>query len=159
MSGSVKLKKGFDLRLKGNAEKKLSVGIESVLYAVKPTDFPGLIPKMEVKQGDLVRAGTILFCDKLRPEIKFTSPVSGTVAAVNRGERRKLLEVIIEKSGDEFIDFGSQDLSKISPEKIRELLLVSGLWPAVRQRPYHVIASPGRLPKSVFISGFDTAPL
>lgn len=159
MSGSVKLKKGFDLRLKGAAEKKLSAGIESDLYAVKPTDFPGLTPKMEVKQGDKVQAGSILFIDKLRPEIKLTSPVSGTVYAVNRGDRRKLLEVIIEKSGDDHIDFGSQDLSEISPEKIKVLMLVSGLWPAIRQRPYHIIARPDQAPKSIFISGFDTAPL
>ena len=159
MSGSVNLKKGFDLRLKGIADKKLATGIESVLYSVKPTDFPGLVPKMDVRPGDIVKAGTTLFIDKLHPEIRFTSPVSGTVVAVNRGDRRKLLEVVIEKSGDDFIDFSRQDLSEISSERIRELLLVSGLWPAIRQRPYHIIASPGSVPKSIFISGFDSAPL
>jgi Na+-transporting NADH:ubiquinone oxidoreductase subunit A len=159
MSVSVKLKKGFDLRLEGIAEKKMTVRIDLPLYAVKPTDFPGLTPKLEVKPGDKVQAGTTLFTDKLTPQIRFTSPVSGTVASVNRGDRRKLLEVVIEKSGDEAIDFGSQDLSILPAEKIRELLLISGLWPAIRQRPYHIIAKPDSFPKSIFISGFDTAPL
>lgn len=159
MSVNVKLKKGFDLRMEGEANKKLITGTESVLYAVKPTDFPGLIPKMVVKEGDKVSAGSTLFTDKLRPEIRFTSPVSGTVIAVNRGDRRKLLEVVVEKSGDEYVDFGRQDISAISPEKMKELLLVSGLWPALRQRPYHIIASPASVPKSIFISGFDSAPL
>ena len=159
MAVSVKLKKGFDLRLKGLAEKRLADGFEPVLYAVKPTDFPGLTPRVEVKPGDKVKAGTVLFADKKRPEIRFTSPVSGTVMAVNRGDRRKLLEVVIEKSGADFVNFGQLDLSNASAEKVKELLLASGLWPAVRQRPYQVIASPDSLPKAIFISGFDSAPL
>lgn len=159
MSRSVKIKKGFDLRLQGVAEKKMVERAEPILYAVKPTDFPGLTPKMEVKQGEKVQAGTTLFVDKLHPEIRFTSPVSGTVVAVNRGERRKLLEVVVERSGDDFVDFGREDLSALTAEKVRELLLASGLWPAVRQRPYHIIASPGTTPKSIFVSGFDSAPL
>ena len=159
MSVTIKLKKGFDLRLKGIAEKKLASEIHSSLYAVKPTDFPGLVPRLTVKQGDQVEAGTSVFIDKMRPEINFTSPVSGTVISVNRGDRRKLLEVVIEKSGNETIDFGKQDVSKLSGEQIKELLLVSGLWPVVRQRPYHIIARPDSKPKSIFITCFDSAPL
>jgi len=159
MAVSVKLKKGFDLRLKGSAEKRLAEGVEPKLYAVKPTDFPGLTPKMEVKPGDKVLAGTTLFTNKQRPEIRFSSPVSGTVVDVRRGDRRKLLEVVVEKSGDEFVDFGKQDLSVITAGNVKELLLASGLWPAFRQRPYHVIASPDSVPKSIFIAGFDSAPL
>lgn len=159
MSTIVKLKKGFDLRLEGEAKKTLVTGIESALYAVKPTDFPGLIPKLTVKEGDKVRAGDTLFTDKLRPEIRFTSPVSGLVKAVNRGDRRKLLEVVVEKSGDEYVDFGRHDVSALAAGEIKELLLASGLWPAARQRPYHIVASPASVPKSIFISGFDSAPL
>lgn len=159
MSTIVKLKKGFDLRLEGEAKKKLVTGVESALYAVKPTDFPGLIPKLAVKEGDKVRAGDTLFTDKLRPEIRFTSPVSGLVKAVNRGDRRKLLEVVVEKSGDEYVDFGRHDVSALAAGEIKVLLLASGLWPAVRQRPYHIVASPASVPKSIFISGFDSAPL
>ncbi len=159
MSRSIKLKKGFDIRLEGIAEKKLGGAVNPVMFGVRPTDFPGLIPKLEVKPDTEVLAGTPLFHDKLRPEIKFTSPVSGRVISVERGERRKMLEVIVEKNGTGYIDFGKADPEKLSAEQIKEHLLSSGLWPAIRQRPYHVVANPNDKPKSIFISGFDTAPL
>ncbi len=159
MSISIKLKKGFDIRLEGIAEKKLAGVVNPVKYGVMPTDFPGLIPKLEVKPDTEVLAGTPLFHDKLRPEIKFTSPVSGSVVSVERGDRRKLLEVIVEKNGTGYVDFGKADPEKLSAEQIKEHLLSSGLWPAIRQRPYHVVANPNDQPKSIFISGFDTAPL
>ncbi len=159
MSSSVKLKKGLDIRIKGGAEKILAADVESSLYGVKPVDFPGLTPKLDVKPGDKVSAGSTLFHDKIRPEIKFTSPVSGKVLSLERGDRRKLLEVVIEKEGDEFIDFGRSDPGMFSREKIKETLLNSGLWPAIRQRPYHIVANHTDVPKSIFISGFDTSPL
>lgn len=159
MSISVKLKKGLDIRLKGMAEKNLVPGIESAFYGVKPVDFPGLTPKLNVKQGEKVSAGTPLFHDKIRPEIFYTSPVSGKVLSIIRGDQRKLLEIVIEKDGDEFIDFGKSDPSGFSREQIKERLLKSGLWPAVRQRPYNIVAHPNDSPKAIFISGFDTAPL
>jgi Na+-transporting NADH:ubiquinone oxidoreductase subunit A len=159
MSRTIKLKKGLNIPIKGVADKILAGEINTFRFGVKPIDFPGLIPKLEVKPGDKVKAGSPLFHDKLRPEIKFTSPVSGTVISVERGERRKMLEVIVERSVDDHLDFGKADPSDLSREKIREHLLISGLWPAVRQRPYHVIAKPADVPKSIFIAGFDTAPL
>jgi Na+-transporting NADH:ubiquinone oxidoreductase subunit A len=159
MSRTIRLKKGLDIPLKGAAEKSLAGEINSYRFGVKPIDFPGLIPKLEVKPGDQVKAGSALFHDKLHPEIKFTSPVSGTVLSVERGERRKMLEITVDKNGIDFIDFGKADPSALTREKIIDRLLASGLWPAVRQRPYHIIAKPGNIPKSVFISGFDTAPL
>jgi Na+-transporting NADH:ubiquinone oxidoreductase subunit A len=159
MSTSVKIKKGFDIRIRGIAEKQVVQGIGSDLYAVKPEDFPGLIPKLNVKQGDTVQAGTPLFHDKIHPEIVFTSPVSGKVLSVTRGERRKMLEVVVEKEGDSFIDFGKSDPSVLSREKIKEALLASGLWPVIRQRPFHIIARPSDVPKAIFISGFDSSPL
>lgn len=159
MSLSVKLKKGLDIRIKGEADKLLVPEVESTTYGVKPVDFPGLIPKLNVKPGDKVSAGTPLFHDKIRPEILFTSPVSGRVLSIIRGDRRKLLEIVIENDGEEFVDFGKADPSGLSGEKIKETLLSSGLWPAVRQRPYHIVANPADVPKAIFISGFDTAPL
>jgi Na+-transporting NADH:ubiquinone oxidoreductase subunit A len=116
------------------------------------------IPKLNVKPGEVVLAGSPLFHDKIRPEIMFSSPVSGKVISVTRGDRRKLLEVVVEKEGNEYIDFGASDPSSLSREKIKELLLISGLWPTVRQRPYHVVANPHDVPKAIFISGFDTSP-
>lgn len=159
MSSSVILKKGFDIRIEGAADKVLSTVQDPSTFALKPPDFPGLIPKLNVKPGDKVLAGTPVFHDKLRPDILFTSPVSGVVAAVNRGDRRVLLEVIIENSGDEFINFGKSNPERSTGEFIRKVLLISGLWPSVRQRPYHIVANPADTPKSIFISGFDTAPL
>jgi Na+-transporting NADH:ubiquinone oxidoreductase subunit A len=159
MSISIKLKKGFDIQLEGTAEKKLSGAVSPVLFAVKPIDFPGLIPKLEVRPDTEVQAGTPLFHDKLHPEIRFTSPVSGRVVSVERGDRRKMLEVIVEKNGNGSVDFGKADPEKLSAVEIKGHLLRSGLWPAIRQRPYHVIANPNDQPKSLFISGFDTSPL
>ena len=159
MSISVKLKKGLDIRLKGQAEKILNPELQTSRYAVKPVDFPGLTPKLRVRPGDKVMAGSPLFHDKLRPEVVFTSPVSGTVTAITRGDRRKLLEVVIEKSGDEYIDFGKADPTAISSDEIKEKLMKSGLWPVVRQRPYHIVARHTDTPKAIFVSAFDTAPL
>jgi Na+-transporting NADH:ubiquinone oxidoreductase subunit A len=159
MASSVVIKKGFDIRLEGAAEKVLSTLPGPVFYGLKPPDFPGLIPKLNVRPGDRVLAGTPLFYDKIRPDILYTSPVSGKVTAINRGDRRLLLDVIVEKTGDEFIDFGKSDPVMASRELVRKKLMVSGLWPAVRQRPYHIVANPSDVPKSIFISGFDTSPL
>jgi Na+-transporting NADH:ubiquinone oxidoreductase subunit A len=159
MSRSIKLKKGFDIRIKGAAQALLATAAEPVTYGVKPVDFPGLTPKLDVKPGDKVQAGTALFHDKLQPEILFTSPVSGTVLAVERGDRRKMLEVTVEKSGNEQISFGKADPLSLSSDQIKEKLMMSGLWPSIRQRPYHIIAKPKDRPKAIFISGFDTSPL
>ena len=159
MSSSIKLKRGLDIRISGTAEKILVPDIQSTLYGVKPVDFPGLTPRLDVKPGDKVLAGSPLFHDKLHPEIKFVSPVSGNVLLVTRGDRRKLLEIVVERKGDEFTSFGKGDPSVMSREKIQSLLLDSGLWPAIRQRPYHIIARPTDVPKSIFISGFDSSPL
>jgi Na+-transporting NADH:ubiquinone oxidoreductase subunit A len=159
MSEQIKLKKGLNIRIKGLAEKILSPGIPVTHYAVKPVDFPGLVPRLSVKPGDIVRAGTVLFSDKFRPEIVVTSPVSGKVVEAVRGERRRLLEVTVEVGGDDYVDFGKADPATLSREAITGKLLESGLWPVIRQRPYHIIARPDQMPKSIFISGFDTSPL
>ncbi len=159
MSRLIKLKRGFDIRLSGRAEKKLTGQVTPLLYGVKPPDFPGLIPKLDVRPGDKVKAGSSLFHDKIRPEVLFTSPVSGMVTAVDRGTKRKILGVVVEKSGEEYIDFGKADPGMLTREQIKERMLASGLWPSVRQRPYNIVANPADTPKSVFISGFDTAPL
>jgi Na+-transporting NADH:ubiquinone oxidoreductase subunit A len=159
MSLSVKIKKGLDINLKGAAEKVLVSELRPTLYGVKPLDFPGLTPKMMVKPGDTVLAGSPLFQDKIHPEILFTSPVSGKVISVDRGDRRKLLQVVVEQEGDGFVDFGRSDSTGLDRENVKEVLLRSGLWPSIRQRPYHIIARPTDVPDSIFISGFDSSPL
>ncbi len=157
----IKIRKGLNIRLKGQAEKIFTKAAPAAYYGIRPTDFHGLVPKLAVSAGQEVRAGTALFYDKYRPEICFTSPVNGTVSAVNRGERRRILEVVIKRSGEELIHekFEQADPVNLRRDEIIKNMLRSGLWPSIRQRPYDVIANPADIPKSVFISAFDTAPL
>ncbi|MDR2039787.1 MAG: Na(+)-translocating NADH-quinone reductase subunit A [Bacteroidales bacterium] len=160
MSKVIKIRKGLNIRLKGKAEKILVKADASEKYAVKPVDFPGLIPKMIVKEGETVKAGTPLFMDKNCPEVLFVSPVSGTVEAVVRGEKRRILEVIVKSDGKgESEDFSKTKPSELKKESITEYLLQSGVWPFIRQRPYAIVANPQDTPKAIFISCFDTAPL
>lgn len=160
MSKVIRIKKGLNITLKGKAEKILVKAEASDRYAVKPTDFPGLTPRMLVKEGDAVKAGTALFMDKNRPEVLFASPVSGTVEAVVRGEKRRILEVVVKSDGkDTPEDFSKAKPVELTKEAITEYLLASGVWPFIRQRPYAVIANPQDTPKSIFVSCFDTAPL
>ncbi len=159
MSKVYKIKKGLDIKLKGAAERIVKEVAPASNYALKPTDFPGLIPKLHVKVGDQVKAGTPLFFDKYAPEVLFTSPVSGTVIAINRGERRRILEVIVEKEGEEYVEFNVGSLDELDEAKIKEALLQSGVWPSIKQRPYDIVADPTETPKAIYISAFDTAPL
>lgn len=159
MPMTIKIKKGLDIRLKGEAEKTLS-DISSKTFAIKPTDFIGVFPKLLVKEGDEVKAGTPLFFDKNRTNIQFTAPVSGRVSEIKRGAKRVLQEIKIDV--DEQIayeDFVAEDPNKLDREKITEKLLKSGVWPMLRQRPYSVIADPEIDPKAIHISAFDTNPL
>ena len=156
----VKIKKGLDIRMKGKAVFNLISAPETELFALKPTDFPGLTPKLAVKPDDRVKVGSPLFYDKYRPEVKFTSPVSGTVTAVIRGERRRILEVVVKSDNkNTAVDFKVGDLSSLSVEDVTKVLLSSGLWPTIRQRPFNIIANPEEKPRAIFISGFDSAPL
>lgn len=160
MSEVIKIKKGLDIPLSGKAEKVFGQTQLPGLFAVKPTDFHGIVPKMVLKEGDPVKIGTVLFFDKYHPEVKFVSPVSGVLKSVNRGERRRILEVIVESDAkDEFVDFGAADPAKMDRAAVIEKMLEAGAWPYIRQRPYDIIANPSETPRSVFISSFDSAPL
>ncbi len=159
MSNVFKIKKGLDIKLLGEAEKKVSEN-SSTKFALKPPDFNGVFPKLFVKEGDKVKAGTPVFFDKNRDNIIFSSPVSGTISEVHRGAKRKMLEIRIESDGKmEFESFGTADPSSLTKEQVTEKLLKSGIWPYIRQRPYSVIAHPDDEPKAIFISAFDSAPL
>lgn len=156
----IKLRKGLDIKLQGKADKIFMRAERATSYAVKPTDFQGIMPKLVAKPGDEVKVGSVLFFDKYNPEIKFTSPVSGKVSAINRGERRKILEVVVEPDPqDDYIEYKVADPFTLSREEILKLLLESGMWPAIQQRPYAIIANPSKKPKAIFISGFDSSPL
>jgi len=160
MSKVVKLRRGLNIELKGAAEKILGKFPMSESYAVKPENFHGLTPKLNVKQGDTVKAGTPVFCNKYSPEVVFVSPVSGVVEAINRGDRRKLLEVVIKPDEEQIAEkYEITDELLKSRDKIIDLMLKAGYWSSVMQRPYGVIANPKDKPKAIFISGFDSAPL
>ncbi len=160
MSEHIRLKKGLDIPIRGEAVQKITKTIVPDIIAVKPTDFRGLIPKLEVKEGDRVKAGSALFCDKMRPEIHFCSPCSGIVESIVRGEKRKLLEVRVKAdSNTEYIQFDSVKIGQMGKEQVTQLLLERGLWPCIKQRPYGIVANPADQPKAIFISGMDTAPL
>ncbi len=160
MPTATRIKRGLNIPLLGEAEKILQTPPRAQEYAVKPTDFHGIFPKMMVQEGERVKAGSPLFYDKYNEKIVFTSPVSGTYKKLVRGAKRRILEVIIEPDQeDEYIDFGSDDPASLSREAITARLLKSGLWPAIRQRPYSIIANPADTPRSIFISAFRTAPL
>ena len=159
MSTNYLINKGLDIKLLGDSEKNI-VDYSAKRFAVKPTDFIGVFPKMMVAEGDLVQVGTPLFYDKNRTNIIFTSPVSGKVEALKRGAKRRLLEVIIQ-SDDKFdaVQLAPQKVDGMSREAIIETMLQSGIWPMLRQRPYSVIANPAETPKAIYIPAFDTSPL
>lgn len=160
MSKIIKIKRGLDIKLVGKAEKEIQNLDLAAFYALKPTDFEGLTPKILVKEGETVKAGSPLFFDKYRPEVQFCSPVSGTVSEVVRGERRRVLEVIVKTEGQiDYEQFQKASPSDLSSDEIKERLLKSGVWPFIKQRPYEVVANPADKPKAIFISAFDSAPL
>lgn len=160
MSKIITLRKGLDINLEGKAQESLSVAPMASEYALSPLDFEGVTPKLLVKAGDEVKAGTPLFFNKYDERIIFTSPVSGKVAAVNRGEKRKVLSVTVTPDADQrYEEFATPDPKSATREQVIELLLKSGLWPMIVQRPYGVIANPSDTPKAVFVSAFDSAPL
>lgn len=159
MPRTITLNKGLNIRLKGETKKNLREAT-SLHFAIKPTDFIGVFPRLLVKEGDAVKAGTPLFIDKYRENICFTSPVSGTIAEIKRGDKRVLLEVRIETDGkNNQENFGTADPAKLSKAEITDKLLKSGLWSLIRQRPYGIIANPDQTPKAIHVSAFDTAPL
>ena len=158
MSNNLDLKKGLNIPVKGVAASEVIKTVSPDIVAIKPTDFKGFVPRLLVKEGDKVKAGSPVMAEKQRPEILLTSPVSGTVQQVVRGEKRKLLAVLIKADKEqEYADFGTQ--APASAQETKELLLRSGLWGCLVQRPYGVLAGLEDTPKAIFISSFSTAPL
>lgn len=159
MSGTIKLRKGLDITLQGEAEK-VKTTAESSLFAIKPPDFHGLVPKMTVKVGDKVKIGTVIFFDKYQEEIKFVSPVAGEITDVFRGEKRRILEVRIKADGtDASEEFGASNPDSMDGKGVKKALLENGLWPFIKMRPIDVIARPTDKPKAIFVSAFDSSPL
>jgi Na+-transporting NADH:ubiquinone oxidoreductase subunit A len=160
MSKVIKIRKGLNIPLKGVPQPPVKRTDYAPTYAIKPTAFHGTRPKPLIKKGDKVKAGTALLFDKNNPEILFTSPVSGTIESIQRGERRIIEEVVIIPDEQQVYEsFSKGDPATLGKEKIIETLLKSGLWISIRQRPFNVVANPGIQPSAIFISGFDTSPL
>lgn len=160
MSKDIRIKKGVSIKLTGTADRVYANIPASEYYVVKPSDFTGLTPKLTVKVGDKVQAGSSLFFDKENPSVIIASPVSGEVSEIRRGEKRKILEVVIKADAEiSYKEFSKSEAKDLSREQIIEQMLAAGVWPFVRQRPFAVIANPTDMPKAVFISAFDSAPL
>lgn len=158
----IKLKKGLDLPITGAPEQVIRDQKDTSTIAVLGIDYVGMKPTMMVRVSDEVKLGQVLFTDKKNPSVKYTSPGSGRVIAIRRGEKRALLSVVIELSGDEEITFNSytpDQLVSLEREKIVEQLLESGSWTALRARPFSKVADPDTTPHSIFITAMDTNPL
>ena len=158
----IKLKKGFGIKLLGKAKGNLDSNFTSATYAVKPTSFNCLqpIPKMLVKESDKVKAGDKLFYDRKIDNVFFTAPVSGEVAEIKRGAKRAITEVIIRPDKENsFKKFAQADPNDLRREKVVEQLVESGAWTLLNQRPFGVLADVDAIPKAIYISTFDTAPL
>ncbi len=160
MTRVIKIRKGLDIHLKGKAEK-VKTGISlSDEVGLSPLSFPGLTPKVVVKDGDHVKAGEALFVNKRCQSVSFASPVSGIVTSVVRGERRKVLNVILKPdTTQEFVDFGKKNVEALSRQEVVDSLLASGLFGYINQLPYAVSTTPETNPKAIYVSALRDKPL
>ncbi|MEO1032418.1 MAG: Na(+)-translocating NADH-quinone reductase subunit A [Bacteroidota bacterium] len=159
MSKDIRIKKGLDIKLVGEAEKNTENAIISNFYAIRPEDFHSIIPKLVAKEGTRVKAGETLFYNKDNEAMKFVSPVSGEVTEIQRGPRRRIDAIKITADKEQsYADHGKFDLSA-DADKIKAHLLASGCWSFIKQRPYDIIANADSTPKAIFISGYASAPL
>ncbi|ATV55647.1 NADH:ubiquinone reductase (Na(+)-transporting) subunit A [Prevotella intermedia] len=160
MTEQIRLRKGLDIKLKGRAKKQTMPLESSKLYAIVPDDFVGVTPKMAVKAGDHVKAGETLFVNKNSEEVRFASPVSGTVKSIERGDRRKILYVSVEADDEQtFADFGAKDIQTLDGEGVKKALLEAGLFGHINQLPYAVSTTPDTEPKAIFVSALRDKPL
>ena len=160
MVNVIKLNKGLDINLKGRAaEKKIQLKSNGK-FALVPDDFVGVTPKVVVREGDKVQAGDALFVNKQYPEVKFASPVSGTVSAVVRGERRKVLCIKVDADAQQsYVDFGKKDVTKLDGKAVIDALLEAGIFGYINQLPYAVSTNPSVQPKAIFVSALRDKPL
>ncbi len=160
MSKDIRIKKGLNIKLVGEAEQVTTDISTSGTYAIKPEDFHGIIPKLLAKEGAKVKAGQALFYSKSDERILFPSPVSGEVTEVVRGAKRKILAIKIQSGKEqEYQDFGKQNVAEMSGNEIKDHLMSAGCWPFIKQRPYDIVANPNQSPKAIFISAYASAPL
>ena len=160
MANVIKLCKGLDINLKGKAEAKVVPTDKGTEFALVPDCFVGVTPKVVVKEGDTVQAGDVLFVNKHYPSVKFSTPVSGTVKAVVRGDRRKVLAVVVTADKEQqYRDFGKKDAATLKGEQVKEALLEAGLFGYINQLPYAISTNPETQPKAIFVSALRDMPL
>ena len=168
--GLHKIRKGLRLPILGEPEQTVREGRSPGRVALVAADYVGLRPTMHVQAGDDVQRGQILFEDKKMPGVRYTAPGAGRVVSVHRGERRAFQSVVIELSPNErggrgagdqasFRSFTGKHPSELSGEEVSELLLESGMWTALRARPFSSVANPTERPHSIFVTAIDTSPL
>lgn len=160
--GRIKLKKGLDIPIKGKPVQEISEGTPVKKVAVLGHDFVGMKPTMLVQEGDVVKLGQPLFTDKKNPSVQYTSPGSGKVLEINRGEKRVFLSMVIELSGSDEVEFKSTketELNSLSREEVVERLINSGEWTAIRVRPFSKVADPETTPFALYVTAMDTNPL
>jgi Na+-transporting NADH:ubiquinone oxidoreductase subunit A len=160
MSRTIRIKKGADIRLKGRPSSKVEAAPTTATYAVLPPNYQGIVPKLEVKEGAAVEAGSILFHSKEHPEVKFLSPVSGTVKEIRRGEKRRILAVVVKADGKgDSRSFDKIDPASLNADAALKAIQERGFFGFIDQRPFATVANPDVAPRSIFVSGFDSAPL
>jgi Na+-transporting NADH:ubiquinone oxidoreductase subunit A len=160
MTRTIRIKKGADIRLKGRPASHVDQAPSASLYAVQPPNYHGIVPKLEVKEGAAVQAGSVLFHSKEHPNVKFLSPVSGTVKEVLRGAKRRILAVVVEADGKgDCVSFAPITAGSMNREAMVEAIAERGFFPFIEQRPFATVANPNDQPRSIHVSGFDSAPL
>lgn len=160
MANVIKLRKGLDINLRGKAAKQKFSVKAAAQYALVPDDFVGMTPKVVVREGDKVKAGDALFVNKKQTDVKFASPVSGVVQAVVRGDRRKVLRVVVEADKDQqYVDFGQKQVASLDGDAVVKALLEAGLFGYINQLPYAVSTTPDQKPRAVFVSALRDMPL
>lgn len=158
----IRIVEGLDIPIAGAPAQEISDGPEVTSVALLGKDYPGLSPALRVQEGDRVKLGQPLFANRKHPEVVFTSPGSGVVTAINRGARRALLSVVVRLEGADEATFPSwqaERLSGLRRDQVAEVLLASGMWTALRTRPYGKVPEPGSRPHSIFVTAVDTDPL
>ena len=159
----IKINKGLDLPIAGAPEQVVSATLGARAVALVGSDYVGMKPTMKVKEGDRVKLGQVIFTDKKTPGVQYTAPGAGVVREVNRGERRVLQSVVIEldeqEESVEFSSYTADQLAQLSREQVEENLVQSGLWTALRTRPFSRVPQLGTTPSSIFVTAIDTNPL
>ena len=160
MASRIKIKKGLDIPLMGEAQEAFLGEVKSDVLKICPEDFIGVTPKLSVRVGDEVKAGEALMYDRNHPSVKVASPISGVVTAIDRGAKRRILNITVERKGEnEYVDYGIKNALSMQPDEVKKQILDAGLWFFVKQRPYDVVANPDKDPRDIFVTGFSTAPL